>query len=240
VLILTLAASLAVTAAILWLGLSHVQNAKQRHQHAAARRVLQQKLVPSARRWKHRLVQDQAARSIQTSWRSKRSLQAHERALSAPTLLSLFGGNDPFQFALAASSFSSSKMKNVAYPPPDVQYKTNVDDEESTESSSLPDLIDHKITSSSQRRHSFRAILLGVTLLVLLSRCLLITDEPWTAHMVGPMNFGPPSSLLAAKSLLGGSTATTTTSPVVVSDGGTRAKSYAQVLGGAYGPFVPF
>jgi hypothetical protein len=230
VLILTLAASLAVTAAILWLGLSHVQNAKQRHQHAAARRVLQQKLVPSARRWKHRLVQDQAARSIQTSWRSKRSLQAHERALSAPTLLSLFGGNDPFQFALAASSFSSPQTKNVAYPPPHVQYKANVDDEESTESSSLPDLIDHKVTSSSQRRHSFRAILLGVTLLVLLSRCLLITDEPWTA----------PTSW-AAKSLLGGSIATTTTtSPVVVSDGGTRSKSYAQTLGGAYGPFVPY
>jgi hypothetical protein len=88
---------------------------------------------------------------------------------------------------------------------------------------------------------------------VLLSRCLFVSDDPWT-HVV-PMQF-IGQQFAAQKSLLSrsGSSTTTTESSVVPAgvvattrwqkNQGTcdrnECNSYAKTLGGAYGPLVPF
>jgi hypothetical protein len=243
---LTLLASLVLIAAILWLGVNH-SNPEVRQKRAASI-LLQKKLAPRVQRWKHRKVQNNAARSIQLSWRSKRSLVEKARELSAPTMLSLFGGYDPYHVAaVAASSSSSSSYSKKMVPMPHIEYRPM--DDESTESSSLPDLIYDKATS---RKLSFHGIFLAVTLLVLLSRCIFVSDDPWT-HVV-PMQF-IGQQFATEKSLPSRSSATTTTESCVVPAGevartrwqknqGTcdrnECNSYAKTLGGAYGPFVPF
>lgn len=226
---LTVVTSILMISAIVWLGKthSHSTGGVEERRKRMARSILRQQLSPPARRWKEQKQKNRAARSIQTSWRqsSLRLQQERQHELTSPTLLSLFGGNDPYRV---------SATKTV--PMTHVQYRLD-DESAASSSSSLPDLVDHK---TSRRMHSFRGILLGLTLIVLLARCFVVTEDPWNTVE----RFSHKVELLARQHVKHFSTK----AMVVEEEQPPRKRgsfdcdcnSYAKTLGGAYGPFVPF